>query len=232
MIAAGGGTLTLATPSTDGFVAEAATVPNGFVLLGVLPPDSPVGNTVSFTLPADAPPGTYKIAMKARRTYLGQDIPSAAVLAIQVGTTQPTHATLGTGNCTGCHHDGDALTTMSHGFAVTDREVCTTCHAPLPFEPEGPIYVRVHFIHSRSGRLDASPEQCSLCHTSNDSIQRTSQSACMSCHKSYPADHVAKYGPITDMFTGGAVVAPPGTADPAFQPCTASCHRTHPRSGL
>jgi hypothetical protein len=224
--------LVIATPSQDGFFAAAALVPNGYVLLGIDPADTPIPNTFQFTLPSDAQPGTYKVALKARRTYLGQDLPEVAVINLQVGTPVETHANLNTGGCTDCHHGGDKLNDMSHGFSVNQRDVCTTCHAPLPFEPEGPIYVRVHFIHSRSGRLDANPEQCSLCHLDNAGIQRTSQSACMSCHKSYPADHVAKYGPIVDMYIGGGLDGPTGIVDTPFQQCTSTCHRTHPMSGL
>jgi hypothetical protein len=191
----------------------------------LLPPDAPVSDIVHFTLPADAQPGTYKIAMKARRSYLGEELPRAITLDIQVGTTQHTAKTYTTGNCDNCHRAGGELPRVSHGYDIANRDVCTTCHAPLSFEPEGPVYVRSHFVHSRSGRLDASPEQCSLCHTTLAGIQRTSKSACMSCHKTYPADHVASYGPIVDMYIGG-------TLDDSFQQCTSTCHRNHPASKL
>ena len=65
----------VARPSQQGFFGEAAAVPSWTTLLGVTPADAPVSDTVRLTLPSDAKPGTYKIVMKARRTYLGEDIP-------------------------------------------------------------------------------------------------------------------------------------------------------------
>lgn len=224
--------LEIASPDRDGFYAAASLIPNGFVLLGIDPANTPIGNTYQFTLPDDAGSGTYKIAVKARRTYLGQDIPRAAVLSIQVGTTEKTAMTLDTSGCEHCHTGANSLQYMSHGFTAEQRDVCTTCHLPLFFEPEGPVYVRVHFIHSRSGRLGVSPEQCSLCHLSNQSIQRTSMSACLSCHKSWPASHTAKFGPISDMYIGTSLNGSAGVVDVPFQQCTTQCHRTHPNSGL
>jgi hypothetical protein len=117
------------------------------------------------------------------------------------------------------------MTRISHGIKLSDRDTCTTCHGPLGFEPEGPVYVRSHFIHSRTNRLSAPLVECKSCHLTKQSVQRTSKSACMSCHKSYPASHVAQFGPIVDMYVGG-------TIDDSFQQCTASCHTTHPSSGL
>jgi hypothetical protein len=219
------GSVVVATPAAQGFFGEASEVPSWATMLGLNPPDSPVSDIVHFTLPADAKPGTYRIMMKARRSYMGEELPRTQVLSIQVGTTATTVATSTTGNCTNCHSGGSDMTRLSHGFAVNQRDVCATCHAPLSFEPEGPVYVRTHFIHSRSGRLDASPSQCNLCHTGLAGIQRTSKSACLSCHKSYPDDHVVKYGPIVDMYIGG-------TLDDSFQQCTSSCHRNHPNSRL
>jgi hypothetical protein len=219
------GSVVVATPTGQGFFAEASEVPSWATMIGLNPPDSPVSDVVHFTLATDAKPGTYRIMMKARRSYMGEELPRTQVLSIQVGTTQHTVATSSTGNCTNCHSGGSDMTRLSHGFAVNQRDVCTTCHAPLPFEPEGPIYVRTHFVHSRSGRLDASPGQCNLCHTDRAGIQRTSKSACLSCHKSYPDDHVVNYGPIVDMYIGG-------TLDDSFQQCTSSCHRNHPNSRL
>jgi hypothetical protein len=219
------GSVTVATPSEQGFFAEAASVPSWLTAIGVAPPDAPIEDTVHFTLPADARAGTYKIVMKARRSYLGQEIPASRVIEIQVGTPQHTQASLDTGPCTSCHSGGSDLARVGHALPANQRDTCTACHAPLPFEPEGPLYVRTHFIHSRTDRLNASPARCSLCHTTQASIQRTSKSACLSCHKSYPADHVQRFGPVVDMYIGG-------TIDESFQSCTSSCHRTHPYSGL
>lgn len=219
------GSFVTATNAANGFFAEAASVPAWKSLLGVDPITNPVTDTVRFTLPADAKPGTYKVVMKARRSYLGEAVPRATTIEIQVGTTQRTTKTYATGGCKACHNGSSDLTRMSHGLDLNQRDTCTTCHVPLPFEPEGPIYVRTHFLHSRSGRLNESPAQCNMCHLDRPSIQRVSKSACLSCHKSYPADHVMQFGPVVDMYIGG-------TLDDSFQQCTGACHRTHPSSGL
>lgn len=219
------GSLITATNAANGFYGEASAVPPWKTLVGIDPIDTPVHDSVTFTLPPDAKPGTYKIVMKARRSYLGEELPRASTLEIQVGTTERTTKAFSTGGCKACHSGASDLARMSHGLGLDQRDTCTTCHVPLPFEPEGPVYVRTHFLHSRSGRLNASPIACNLCHLDRPSIQRTSKSACLSCHTSYPADHVQQFGPVVDMYIGG------GLTD-SFQQCTSACHRTHPSSGL
>jgi hypothetical protein len=219
------GAVTTATPELNGFFGEAAAVPAWSTLIGLQPADSPVGDTAQFTLPANALPGTYKITMKARRSYLGQELAIAKVIEIQVGTATHTTAHLDTGTCRDCHQRGSDLTRIGHGLSAGNRDTCTTCHVPLPFEPEGPLYVRTHFVHSRTERLDAPLSRCANCHVDRAGIQRTSKSACLSCHKRYPADHVLRYGPVVDMYIGG-------TLDDSFQQCSTTCHTDHPRSGL
>ena len=219
------GSVVTATPAAQGFFGAAAAVPPWKTLIGVNPPTTPVGDTVTFTLPPDAKPGTYSVTMKARRSYLGEELPRATVIRIQVGTTTHTAKTFTTGNCANCHSGGGDLTRVSHAIPLADRDTCTTCHAPLPFEPEGPVYVRSHFVHSRSGRLGAPLTECKTCHLSREGITRTSKSACLSCHKQYPDSHVAKYGPIVDMYIGG-------TPADSFQQCSTTCHTNHPESGL
>lgn len=184
--------------------------------------DNPVSDTWTNHVPSDAVPGTYFVTMKGRRVYLGQDIPFTKTVEVQIGTTEKTSATLNTGHCNDCHQGQSGLDKILH--ANSDRATCAACHTPLGFEYEGPIYVRVHFIHSRSSRFDAPLDRCATCHLSRDGIQRTSQSACISCHQSYDAWHVKTYGPISYMYTGGAPTQ--------FQQCTSTCHTNHPDSGL
>ena len=177
----------------------------------------------TYNIPADAPPGTYDVTMKGRRVFLGQDIPFTRSIKIQVGTREVTHATLNTGKCDSCHQGtGKALSDVLH--ANPDRTTCTACHAPLAFEYDGPIYVRLHYIHSRSGRYAPNLTDCATCHEDKEGIQRTSKSACLSCHKSYNDWHVNTYGPIIDTYVGGATES--------FEQCTSSCHTTHPGSQL
>lgn len=219
------GAVVTARPSQQGFFAAAAAVPSWLTLIGVAPANGPVGDTVTFTLPADAKPGTYSVVMKARRSYMGEELPRAKTIHIQVGTPTPTHKTFTTGNCQSCHAGGSDLTRVGHAISITDRDTCTTCHGPLPFEPEGPVYVRSHFIHSRTDRLSAPLTECKTCHLDRQGIERTSKSACMSCHKSYPQSHVQQFGPIVDMYIGG-------TINDSFSQCSTTCHTNHPQSGL
>jgi predicted CXXCH cytochrome family protein len=218
----------IATQSRDGVFAEMRLFPTGVDLFGgAFDPThagwaKPVPDTWVYSIPADAQSGTYTVTTKARRVYMGEDIPYTNSVEIQVGTKQHTEATLTTGPCNTCHADGSALGKVLH--ANDNRAACAGCHAPLGFELEGPIYVRTHFIHSRSERFGAPLTQCKNCHLNNEGIQRTSKSACLSCHKSYPDSHVTAFGPIQDMYVGGG--------RESFQQCSTTCHTTHPNSGL
>jgi hypothetical protein len=219
----------VATLTRDGVYGELRAFPTASKLFGgAFDPThaawfDPVPDTFQFHVPAGAPAGTYIATIKGRRTFMGQDIPFTRNVNVQVGTPTPTAPTLGTGNCGQCHTGTSSLATILH--ANDNRGSCHACHAPLAFEYEGPIYVRTHFIHSRSQRIDADVSSCALCHLSRSSIQRTSKSACLSCHTSYPASHVQQFGAISSIFIGGG----PGDS---FTQCTTTCHRNHPGSGL
>lgn len=212
----------------DGVLSQLALLPPAStILIGSFDPSHaawhlPATDTFQFHIDDDANPGTYLVTLKARRTYLGEDIPVSKTIEIQVGTPAHTTATLDTGPCNTCHSGGSTLKALLHGN--DNRAACAGCHAPLPFEYEGPIHVRVHYIHSRSDRVDAPPAKCASCHLTPESIQRTSKAACLSCHTSYPADHVASFGPITSSYVGG------GTE--SFDACAGTCHQTHPGDGL
>jgi hypothetical protein len=214
----------VATPSRDGMFAEYVTFPSANNLFaGGAGWDAPVSDSFTYHLADDAKPGTYDVTMKGRRVYLGQDIPYTRSIKIQVGTRTQTHATLNTGKCEACHTGtGKSLDDLLH--ANSDRTTCTACHAPLGFEYDGPIYVRVHYIHARSGRYTDNLTNCASCHTDEQGIQRTSKSACLSCHQSYDDWHVKKYGPIIDTYVGGA--------RESFDQCSSTCHTTHPGSHL
>jgi hypothetical protein len=216
------------TIARDGVLAQFHTFPTAHDLFGgAFDPAHagwarPVADTWTHHLPADAPAGTYTMTVKGRRTYMGEDIPFSRSIEIQVGTPTHTAPTLTTGSCAACHNGPAALNNVLHGN--DNRGACAACHVPLGFELEGPIYVRTHFIHSRSRRFGAPLDGCATCHTNNASIQRTSKSACLSCHQSYPAWHTALFGPIQSMYVGGG--------PESFTQCTSVCHRSHPRSGL
>jgi predicted CXXCH cytochrome family protein len=216
------------TLAQDAVHAELRTFPTARDLFGgAFDPQhagwaAPVPDTWTHHIPADAPAGTYYLSVKGRRTYLGEDAPFTRTLAIPVGTTQMTHAPMTTAPCSSCHNGAAALGTVLH--ANDNLGTCAGCHVPLGFELEGPIYVRTHFIHSRTDRLDAPVTRCASCHLTTESIQRTSKSACLSCHSSYPQDHIRDFGPIESVYVGGG--------RESFQQCGAACHRSHPDSGL
>lgn len=214
-------------PERDGVYSQFTTLPFANVLFGGAFLDPNLWNQVNtdtwtFNVPANAQPGTYLVTAKGRRVYLGEDLPGSTTIEIQVGTTQHTQATLTTGPCNSCHSKGGELGKVLH--ALDNRATCAGCHTPLAFELEGPIFVRTHFIHSRSNRFDAPLAQCSTCHLTKESTQRTSKAACLSCHKSYPETHVAQFGPIESMYVGGG--------PESFQQCTGACHTQHPGSGF
>ena len=219
---------TTGLPERDGVFAQVHMFPTAHDLFGgAFDPAhagwaAPVPATWTFTVPENAAPGTYLVTVKGRRVYLGEDIPATRTIEIQVGTPTPTTANLSTGPCTTCHTGASSLGKLLHGNA--NRAACNGCHAPLSFEHDAPISVRVHFIHSRSGRFGAPLDRCSKCHLSEASIQRTSKSACLSCHTSYPASHVAQFGPIESPFVGGG--------RESFDVCTNACHQTHPHDGF
>jgi hypothetical protein len=216
------------TLEQDGIHAEFHTFPTAHDLFGgAFDPAhagwaAPVPDSWTHRVPADAPAGTYYLNVKGRRTYLGEDVPFSRTVEIQVGSTARTQPALTTGACTTCHTGPASLGRTNHANA--ERATCAGCHVPLGFELEGPIYVRTHFIHSRSHRVGAPLDRCASCHLTRESIQRTSKSACLSCHTSYPTWHADTFGSIESAYVGGG--------RESFQQCTSSCHRNHPNSRL
>lgn len=216
------------TMAVDGVFADFKLFPKaGDLFGGAFDPThagwaAPVSDTWTYHIPEGAETGTYLVTFKARRTYMGEDVPFSKTVEIQVGSAARTTANLHTGPCNSCHSGQSSLSKVLH--ANDNRAACNGCHVPLGFELEGPIYVRTHFIHSRSDRFDANPSKCSNCHLDLQGIQRTSKSACLSCHKSYPDSHVASFGPIESIYVGGGAES--------FQSCTSTCHTNHPGSGL
>jgi hypothetical protein len=151
-----------------GFSSVVTGIPPFSVILGgaLFDPsiwNTPVPTDFVMTVPEDALPGTYVVALKARREFAGEAINTGAVHRIQVGTAQPTSWEPTTGNCQTCHSGPAALGNILHGFA--DRESCLSgCHTSLANEPDAALDYRVHFVHTRSNRYPANPDDCSVCH--------------------------------------------------------------------
>lgn len=223
------GSQVVATPERDGAFSEFAIIPEAEkVFGGAFEPDlagwfEPVSDEFTFHIPENAAPGTYLVTVKGRRFYMGEDLPHSVTIEIQVGQTKRTVPHLTTGNCQNCHNNGGEFSKILH--ANDNLAACNGCHVPLAFELEGPIFVRTHFIHSRSDRVDnARLKRCTTCHLEQETTQRVSKAACLSCHKSYPSWHEEQFGHLHSMYVGGGAES--------FVTCTDSCHRNHPGSGF
>jgi hypothetical protein len=158
----------IATTALDGWTGLAQGVPPFAVSFGGLQNPliwaTPTSDVASFTIPADALPGTYVVAVKARRDFAGEALNRTTTASIQVGTATPTSFNPTTGHCSNCHQGAAALGSILHGAG--DRRACYSCHAPIFFEPDNSLDYRVHFVHSRSRRFPGNVNDCSLCHTS------------------------------------------------------------------
>jgi hypothetical protein len=159
----------VATVATDGFTSISQGVPPFPIILGGLANpavwETPVSDTVRFTIPAiprQALPGTYVIAIKARREFGGEALNRATTTTIQVGTLAPTTFTAQTGWCESCHTGPTGFRNILHGG--TDRRACFSCHAALVIEPDAALDIRVHMIHDRSRRFPADIHDCATCH--------------------------------------------------------------------
>jgi hypothetical protein len=152
----------------QGFSAVVTSVPPFSVIFGgaLFDPNiwnTPVPDEATLTVPADALPGTYVVALKARRDYAGEALNDGSVQRIQVGTNRRTHWTGTTRSCNTCHQGSSDLGNILHG--IGDRESCVAgCHVALGNEPDNALDYRVHFIHSRSDRYPADPANCRTCH--------------------------------------------------------------------
>jgi hypothetical protein len=152
--------------ANDGYTGLAYLIPNFGVIFGGLSDpavwDTPIPDEYTFTIPGDAEPGTYVVAIKARRDFAGEPLNRGAVARVQVGSATETEWEPTTGNCNTCHQGEAAVGSNLHG--ISDRETCFGCHAALDIEPDARLDYRAHFIHSRSERFDADPWDCSTCH--------------------------------------------------------------------
>ena len=155
----------VASAAVDGYSAAAAFVPPALVQFGVLPANTPVSDEVTFQVPADAMPGTYVMTFKGRRDWGGEALNRGTTTTIQVGTLTSTPFVAKTGPCNTCHTGESALGKVLHG--LDDRRGCYACHASLAFEPDAALDIRVHMVHSRSGRfasVGGNIQNCALCH--------------------------------------------------------------------
>jgi hypothetical protein len=150
----------------DGFTAVGQTVPPAAIVFGGLGNPSlwsvPVSDVITFTIPADAEPGTYLAAIKARRDFGGEALNRGTTVEIQVGQASATAYTPKT-QCTSCHQERTGFDTILHG--IGDRRACFGCHSSLGIEFDNALDMRVHTIHGRSDRFGADVRRCENCHT-------------------------------------------------------------------
>lgn len=154
-----------ATTAVDGFTAVGQTIPPAGIVFGGLSDPSlwalPVSDVATFTIPADAEPGTYVAAVKARRDFAGEALNRGATVEVQIGQLAPTTFTPST-TCVSCHSGRTGLGTLLHG--LDDRRACFGCHASLGIEFDNALDIRVHAVHDRSNRFDADIHDCGVCH--------------------------------------------------------------------
>lgn len=160
-----------ATNAVDGYTAVGQTVPAaGLVFGGFQNPalwGVPVSDVITFTIPADAQPGTYVMAIKARREFNGEALNRGATVRIQVGTPTPTSHVSQT-RCNSCHSVPDrSFGEILHG--MNDRAACFGCHSSLGIEFDNALDIRVHTVHDRSDRFSGSMSQCTTCHVTQPS---------------------------------------------------------------
>jgi hypothetical protein len=155
-----------ATTAVDGFTAVGQTIPPASIIFGGLADPTlwslPVSDVVTFTIPADAQPGTYVAAIKARRDYGGEALNRGTSVDIQIGQAAPTSFSPAT-TCGGCHtQPRQDFASILHG--LDDRRACFGCHASLGIEFDNALDIRVHTIHDRSDRFPGDIHDCGLCH--------------------------------------------------------------------
>lgn len=151
--------VTAAVP-TDGFSAMVIGYPPLNVTRGTASWDTPVSDVVTFHLPADALPGTYVAALKARREFGGEAINRGAMIQLQVGSTVTTGLARKVGQCQECHEGRSNFPYILHG--LPDIKPCAACHTGATFI--GAFDQRVHTIHDRSNRFDENINECRTCH--------------------------------------------------------------------
>ncbi len=171
---------TFARAGVDGYSSVVQSVPAASIVFAgamnpactaPLPPNEPpppcpwdahVSDVVTFTVPPDALPGTYLVAIKARRELEGEPRRKGDVLEVQIGSARQTSFVPKTGKCQTCHQGAASLDTILHGLG--DRRACFGCHSSLGFELNNAIDIRVHAVHDRSERFTGDIHRCDTCH--------------------------------------------------------------------
>lgn len=154
--------ITTATVAENGFSGKFDLHPTVGYMLDPFLATQQISDTVHVKVPADALPGTYTFAYKARRDWGGEALNGTGIAEVQVGQTATTGFIPKTGHCNDCHNGQSAIGEVLHRNG--DRRTCYGCHQTLGFEPDHALDIRIHVIHTRSNRFPGDPYKCSTCH--------------------------------------------------------------------
>ncbi|MCY1047716.1 hypothetical protein OV208_40845 [Corallococcus sp. bb12-1] len=141
----------------------------------------------TFTLPADAQPGTYVALVKFNRASMGERVAKLSPFFFQVGQDEATSYPGNVGNCQICHRGVNSLDNLRHGLSVDHIESCKVCHH-YDTDTVGRTQEMVHRIHMNSPRYPADRADCTVCHLTRKSTERPSLALCGSCHPSQHGD--------------------------------------------
>jgi hypothetical protein len=169
----------------------------------------------TFTLPANAKPGTYVALVKFNRASMGERVAKLNPFFFQVGQDEPTTYPGNVGNCQICHRGVLSLDNLRHGLSVDHIEACKTCHQYETYAGSS-FMENIHKIHMRSAKFPMPKNDCTVCHLVKDSATRPSLNACGTCH---PSMHAEQY--FTTRFVNG-------TTPNRFGNCAQACHGEKP----
>ncbi|RKH43388.1 hypothetical protein D7X55_13175 [Corallococcus sp. AB049A] len=141
----------------------------------------------TFTLPANAKPGTYVALVKFNRASMGERVAKLNPFFFQVGQDEPTTYPGNVGNCQICHRGVLSLDNLRHGLSVDHIESCKVCHH-YDTDTVGRTQEMVHRIHMNSPSYPANRADCTVCHLTRKSTERPSLALCGSCHISQHGD--------------------------------------------
>ncbi|RKH74808.1 hypothetical protein [Corallococcus aberystwythensis] len=141
----------------------------------------------TFSLPANAKPGTYVALVKFNRGAMGERVAKLNPFFFQVGQDEPTTYPGNVGNCQLCHRGVLSLDNLRHGLSVDHIESCKVCHH-YDTDTVGRTQEMVHRIHMNSPSYPANRADCTVCHLTRKSTERPSLALCGSCHISQHGD--------------------------------------------
>lgn len=162
---AGSSQIPEATPAADGYSAFVQIFPPTSLVFpclfsgGTAPEcNTPVGDTFTVTVPADALPGTWTAQIKARRVWEGEPVQAAASTRFQVGQATTTSYSPKMSGCLDCHSGRTSLAVVGHGFDVGNHEKpeCLSCHTKgydAWFENDAGFDKRMSFVHLLSSHF-------------------------------------------------------------------------------